>query len=532
MINKKALFFSIIFICTYLLPGQITSTFIRGVTTNEPSIAIDPNNPAYQFIGGNVDLYFLSDDTGKTWTTHHLTSPMGVYGDPVVNISANGRYYFAHLAKTSGKEFPAYFDRIVFQFSDNRGAKFNKGVGIGYNNGKMQDKPWFFVREISDKAKENQIAITWTEFDEYKSKNPKDSSRIRFAYSDNGGKSFSTAVTISDKQGGCMDNDETLEGATPVILSDGSIHVVWAGHDKLFYDCSYDGGKTWGKDKVIEVQTGGWDFENVKGFFRTNGMPFLKTGLNDELYLVWADKRKGSYDVYFKCSRDKGKTWEETIRLGYDKNHLNNLDLLSNNPDCFLPYMSVDPSDGTIYVVYYDRTQTEDYFTHVSLCWSENGNKFHHTRLTETPFVNAGEKVFFGDYNAVAASGGHIRAVWTSSTRQKVKLQTAGFTKDELNKYHFNPELQDTITAKIDLCPDGKIALHLLIKDFNAECKYHYHLSQGDKWKEGKLFFGITEGVFDFENIDFSKPLVLNIMILDKDLKIQSHKLFLELASN
>jgi hypothetical protein len=386
------------------------------VSSNEPCISIDPQNPKYQIIGGNVDVYFLSQDSGQTWLKRELTSPYGAYGDPVVFISPSSRYYYAHLSKTQGKNFPEKFDRIVFQYSDNKGLDFDHSVAIGYHKDKVQDKPWFFVKPSpTNQPDQDMIVITWTEFDRYKSSFVTDSARIRFSVSVDGGSTFSDAITISTLQGGCMDDDYTPEGATPVVLSDGSIHVTWSMNEQIFYSMSLDTGRTWSNQQPIFTQRGGWSFSK-KGFYRTNGLPFLQRGLNDELYLVWSSLvTDHMHSVFFSRSVDLGISWSSPYALtGINSTHEN---------DAFIPFINVDALTGEIMIVYYDRPAQWNYFCNVSAVRStDNGMSFSSIRISDKPFLTPGESIFFGDYLSIASGKGFSRAVWTTHHQGKVFL--------------------------------------------------------------------------------------------------------------
>ena len=161
----------------------------------------------------------------------------------------------------------------------------------------MQDKPWLSSDKHSRKYKGN-VYVTWTEFDKYNSKDSTDFSRIRFSKYMPKNDSFSKAITISDTVGDCQDGDNTLEGATTAVGSNGEIYAVWAGHDKIWFDKSTDGGETWGKDQEIASQIEGWDME-MPNIFRANGMPFVVCDTTREIiYITWADEENENADVW------------------------------------------------------------------------------------------------------------------------------------------------------------------------------------------------------------------------------------------
>jgi hypothetical protein len=419
--QKSRYFFFILFLYFHVflhvnnLKGQSPVLCLDEVQTNEPSLAIHPLQPKFQLIGGNVNVYFWSQDSGKTWENKKLYSTYGVYGDPVVKCSESGRFYFAHLSKTPDKAYPAIFDRIVFQYSDQPSRGFNNGVGIGFNEDRMQDKPWFDVYSPEkNNPQKDQIAITWTEFDRYKSPKLSDSARIRFSLSLDGGQSFSAAITISKKQGSCQDNSYTPEGACPIILDDGSIHVTWAMDEKIYYTYSTDSGHSWSPEKIIASQIGGWSFEK-KGFYRSNALPFLIKDKQQNLHLVWADKRTGIHRIYVKTSKNKGVSWSK------DRDISPSASKQERKIDCFLPFPQIDPITGTLYVIYYYKNNENSQFAYVGLS-SLHKREIRSLTLTQQPFLTAGDAVFFGDYNALGISQQCMRAVWTSHSQGLVFL--------------------------------------------------------------------------------------------------------------
>ncbi|MBM3399345.1 MAG: exo-alpha-sialidase [Bacteroidetes bacterium] len=421
-----------------------------GLESNEPSLAIYPNNPNVQILGSNTDYFFISEDAGYNWKFISLKPKEGFYGDPVTYIDKQGRFYLASLSQNPGLEWPEHFDRIVLQTSDDNGQTW-KSSGIGYRPGKMQDKPWIAVDENKASSYKGSVYVSWTEFDKYGSKDSRDSSRIRFAFRRYDSDTFTTAV-VSDTCGDAIDNDGTLEGATCAVGVWGEIYCVWAGKNKIWMDVSHNGGKTWGVDQVIAEQTGGWAIvADIPGLMRSNNMPFIKSDARGNLYLVYGDKRNGDYDIFLKMSSDGGKIWTEDIRL--------NNDTKGNGRDQYMPHIAMDVSSSILYAVWYDRRHSENnIYTDVYLRAVVKGKPGKEYRITNQSFCPPGKKVFFGDYIAVAAYKGIIRAAFTDFDNQsaltsvKIAALSEGFVKR-------NAETPKSAYMEMSVLPDTTLFL-------------------------------------------------------------------------
>ncbi len=162
------------------------------------------------------------------------------------------------------------------------------------------------------------IYMTWTEFDDYGSSNPNDSSRIRFSRSTDRGLNWTNAITISDVSGDCIDEDNTVEGAVPCVGPNGELYVSWAGPLGLMFDKSTDAGNTWGTDTFVSDIPGGWDY-SVTGIYRANGLPITacdtsQSPYRGNIYINWSDQRNGTgnTDIFLSKSTDGGNTWSDS----------------------------------------------------------------------------------------------------------------------------------------------------------------------------------------------------------------------------
>jgi len=385
----------------------------------EPSIFVSPVNPDIQVAGIVLNKTLRSLDRGRTWDLQFVESSYGVYGDPVITADYDGNFYFAHLAdpKGTGRSGESWLDRIVIQKSTDQGKTWSNGTFAGHRPPADQDKHWLAVD-----PRTNYIYMTWTEFDKYGSKDADDKSRILFSRSADKGGSWSQAVTISQKEGDCIDGDLTTEGAVPAVGPDGTVYVAWAYNEKIYFDKSVDLGRSWLENDIeVTEQPGGWDID-IPGLGRANGMPVTATDLSDgphrgTIYVNYCDQSAGTddTDVWLVKSKDFGETWSAPIRVNDD----------APGKHQFFTWMSVDPVTGAIYVIFYDRRNHAGNETDVYLAASfDGGANFRNVKVSSSPFTPS-EGVFFGDYNCISAYDGVVRPIWTRMDGMQLSVWTA-----------------------------------------------------------------------------------------------------------
>src|ERR1043165_1787592 len=395
-----------------------------AISPAEVTIAINPKNPdnmiAASFQTGmppkpRAGSYnYVTFDGGKTWTTVPTSDPKNLtQGDDVVAFSSDGIAYHAHLS-FDGIPLPRpprAENGMIVNVSKDGGRTWSDGTpAIDHINTVIpfEDKPGLVVDNAPGSRWKGNVYLAWTRFDAYGSANPEDHSQIYFSRSTNQGQSFAMPFRISDIGGDCLDSDNTVEGGGPAIGPKGEVYVVWAGPLGLVFDKSLDGGLTFGKDKVIGKILGGWDF-GVEGLERANGMPTTRVDLSEghnkgTLYVNWIDARNGDPDVFMMYSRNGGNTWSEAVRV--------NDDPLKNGKEQFFTWMSVDPVDGSVNVVFYDRRATSGAETGLTLARSVDGGRtFVNRKIDVKPFA-PNNRIFFGDYSGISAYGGRVVPVF------------------------------------------------------------------------------------------------------------------------
>ena len=409
------LIFSLFCAFPLLLVGQYQNVMLGDqFFPEEPSIMINQYNPLQMVAGVNTDTYYYSGDGGLTWTQGTLTSTYGVWGDPCIIVDTNGHFYFFHLSNPASGN---WIDRIVCQKTTDGGVTWNDGSYMGLDGTKAQDKEWGIVDRTN-----NNIYMTWTQFDDYGSSNPLDSSIIRFSRSIDGGESWMEAIRINQVAGDCIDSGNTVEGAVPAVGPNGEIYVAWAGPEGLVFTKSLDQGLTWPESNTFITDfPGGWDYA-IPGIYRANGLPITICDLSGgpyhgRIYVNWSDQRNGldDTDVWLVKSDDGGDTWSDDIRVNDDP----------AGKQQFFTWMDIDQTNGYLYFVFYDRRNQSGNLTDVYMAVSKDGGEtFENMEISESPFDPI-SSVFFGDYTNISAHNGIIRPIWARLEGFSLSVWTA-----------------------------------------------------------------------------------------------------------
>ena len=509
----------VIGIITQSFSQHTNITILEGTPSlSEPSIFINPNNTDEIVAGAILDKYFFSEDGGATWNMGSLVSSYGVYGDPCLIVDTYGDYYYLHLSNPSNGN---WIDRIVCQKSTDGGQTWDNGTYMGLNGEKAQDKQWAIVDYTN-----NNIYVTWTQFDDYGSSSPSDFSNIHFSKSTDGGINWSSAQKINEISGDCVDEGNTVEGAVPAVGPDGEIYVSWAGPEGLVFDKSLDEGSTWLDEDIFvsDIPGTGWDF-GVPGIYRCNGLPITCCNLsegpyNGDIYINWSDQRNGpdDTDIWFIKSTDGGDTWGERKRVNDD----------GPGKQQFFTWMTVDQVTGYIWFVFYDRRAYEDSNTDVYMAVSKDGGEtFFNFKISESPFLPY-SSAFFGDYSNVSAHDGVVRPIWMRLEGSYRKIMTALVDEtiigeERLEDIPFslqqnspNPFDESTyISFKLRTSQKVSLIVYdifsrpvaIMVKNEELQTgKYTYHLSSHD--------YNLSSGVYYFTLIAGDKKIQKKMLLV------------------
>jgi Putative Ig domain/Bacterial Ig domain len=395
-----------------LASGDDTQVSTGSDPQNEPSMALNPANPQILAAGANDQLatatwlaVYTSSNGGLTWTSK-LIPQTGLTGfteasDPAVAFSENGTLYYSGLVfKIDARTGVAVDGTVFLSKSTDNGSSFPQTTIVAAGSSRVfNDKPYLTVDQASTLYK-GRVYVSWTRFA------IGGTSSIMVAYSSDGGRTFSSPVSIT--------NSLLNQGSVPVVSPDGSLYVVWndLSNSQILEAKSPDGGVSFSLPFAISsyVPLPQEPHFLANSFFRVNNNPTAAADdTNGNVYIAWADYHNGYANILSSRSLDGGITWTNPIKVNDD----------ATTHDHFFPWMSV--SHGILSVDFYDRRlDSQNHLVDVFYAESiDNGASFSsNVRVTDVSFnpdaiiFPSGES-FIGDYIGIASNGTLAHPVWT-----------------------------------------------------------------------------------------------------------------------
>ncbi|HEV8268212.1 MAG TPA: sialidase family protein [Thermoanaerobaculia bacterium] len=444
-----------------LTPGTNTSgmTGNTGVTEyqGETTISVNPFNPLQMVASANTyyrdpkvdcqapsgaaQTYGLmelwgSTDGGQTWirncspwhpsVTGGVTGATSFYGsDPAVAWDRNGNAYTAYMliSDNGTKQGVA----IVTAKSTNAGASWAP-LGVVVDNisstTNFDDKELIAIDTTAGGPFSGRQYVIWDE-----------GNRERVANSTDGGATWTTVVVNT---GGKSDI-----GGNVTVGDDSTVYAAWTkvagGGDSTLFRKSTDGGATWSTAVTAATQQlasfgtnnspPAQDSRSIDTFVAIDVDKNAASAFHNRLYICYTDVPAGTTtgtntNVYVVRSTDGGTTWSAPVAVNDD----------AGTATQFFPWLSVDQSDGTVNVAWYDtrndstnNTKTQVFYARSTdggltfepnLVISDGGAQFvNHVNYsdensTDNTLFNGNQ---YGDYSGIWAANRQAHVFMTDS---------------------------------------------------------------------------------------------------------------------
>ena len=435
---------------------------------NELDIEVDPTNPQHMIASSNdygtcCDEIYTTLDNGATWANINISreNPAVTGSDPVtvfdrkhgtaIHSSLNYNFKPGHGVACHGD--------VVASVSTDGGMAWRPptivypGVGCDDSNFEIfNDKEWIVTNNYPGSLHYGRTYLTWTRY--VFEREAFIESAIWEAHSDNGGLTWSTPQPISGSNASlCTYQSEGSAGvcdenqfSVPTVAPDGTVYVAFENDqntalwesaaefdDQYLLVKSSDGGVHWTAPSfVVGLEDGARDYplnvdgrQTMTGYqLRTNSAGNIvaspRASENGTLYLAFSDNRNGTHDsdnpvtntdVFLMTSTNGGSSWTGPTPVD------------PSGTDQWFPWVDVNPTNGTVGVLYNDREVGDPSLYDASLTEMPGGKTVVSTapsHPTQSRFFRAGVAgcetcaVFNGDYTGLAyGPDGHANMAWT-----------------------------------------------------------------------------------------------------------------------
>jgi len=351
--------------------------------------------------------WYCSTNGGMTWigqdTMPTHTNLNQWMADPTVAIDALGNFFVGGI----------YNDQFVFiDRSTDGGVTWSQTTAYSISSG--NHTPYLVIDTDPTSSFFGQLNLV--------------SAGVRFSKSTDAGQNWSTPVVIGGSIGSWFKTSPSI-----AISPDSNLYVTWAGYNSpspspvhLGFNCSTDGGSSWGTATSIKDYNGFYGFNVLKGFLSLFSGPSIAVDNSNGaqrgfIYIVYVEKNPTTPDIFLIRSTDKGISWSEPIKVNQD----------NSNKDQWMPSIAVDPTSGNLFIVYYDsRNFVANDSAQVYISASYNGGEsFQDILVSDVPFLPSSIQAFWandymGSYIGITALQNIVWPCWNDNRTGFYQLYT------------------------------------------------------------------------------------------------------------
>ena len=406
---------------------DVPVTGLSNTTQSENSIFTSPenediilnsNNSTDTVNGTGIVLIgsdnFNSSDAALTWGGSISGAGGSNSGDPTTAIGLNGWWYVGMISDNFGQSVA---------YSPNQGLSWTKvEVAPGPGNNNLLDKNHLWIDNKTTSPYNGYLYDAWTAF----VTGSPDENNIQVTRSSDHGLSWTTPLNVSaGANAGAFNHGVNIHSG-----SNGEVYVAWAVYDSwpsdetaIGFAKSIDGGAIFSPGTRIINNIRGIRASGTSKAMRVNSLPSMVVdisgGLYDgTIYIVWANtgvpgiNTGNDIDVYMIRSADKGDTWSSPIKVNQDASGL--------GKQHFFPWITCDPDNGNLCVIYYDDRNVPSPKCETWVSWSNDGGdswsdlKVSDVAFTPSPIPGLAAG-YFGDYLGITSKNMKVYPVWTDN---------------------------------------------------------------------------------------------------------------------
>jgi hypothetical protein len=447
-------------------PPVVTNTQVNAVFNgpfptnkqNEPSLAMDPNDPTHFVAGSNDEIqeppcsdatpsscpfvpgvqtsgFYASFDGGKTWPCQGVVNLGGQGaqsdGDPQQAFDSRGNVYFGQLSEP----FPANNQQVntglnadVFVAkSTDGGCSYPTASRVSGNAPAVfDDKPGLAADSHPNSPFRDNVYISWSKFTGGRTAgngHAFGSVQIVFSRSTDGGQTWSSPIPLSQAHNNNAGGGR--QGSQIGVGPDGTVYVVWTDSvNKQSVErmaISHNGGVSFGQSLVIAAAPSDQPAALPGASFRLSPtFPSISVGADGSVYVAWTNYVNGHGTVQLTHSTDGGNQWSAPITAG---------DVPGRS--AYFAAVTARPTAGHVAIIFNALDDVSantqpgagvTFFDAYVARSTDFGQTFETPMLLSTmssdpdaSSTNGLSAQFLGDYVSAASDDAHVYGIWTDT---------------------------------------------------------------------------------------------------------------------